>query len=188
MQIEYKGSPFIGERTTLRLVDSNDLDSIMEWWNTYETRRFLLTYIPYSRSQEEEWIKGTIAKANEKQEFAFAIINNKDGKFLGTCSLMKIDWIYRSAVAGIAIHNPDNQDKGYGSDSLISLLKFGFRMLNLHRIELSVFEFNDRAKHVYENVGFTQIGRKRKQIFFEGVYYDEILMDFLSDEFFERYP
>jgi RimJ/RimL family protein N-acetyltransferase len=187
VEIDYKGSPFVGEKITLRPVDNGDIDAIMEWWNTYETRRYLLNYIPHSRSQEEEWIKHTILAANEKTDFTFAIIGNEGGKFLGTCSLMQIDWIYRAAAAGIAIHNPANHGLGYGSDALLSLLKFGFGSLNLHRVELGVFEFNPRAKHVYVKIGFTETGRKRKHVFFEGTYYDEILMDFLSDEFFARY-
>lgn len=187
MQIDYKGSPFIGEKVTLRPVDDGDIDAIMEWWNTYETRRFLLNYIPNSKSQEQEWIKTKTLASNDKREFTFAIISNADGKFLGTCSLMNINWIYRSATAGIVIHNPANLDQGFGSEALLSLLKFGFRTLNLHRIELGVIEFNDRAKHVYEKIGFTETGCKRKHIFFEGNYYDEIMMDFLSDEFFEKY-
>jgi len=187
MQIEYKGSSFIGEKVTLRPVDHGDIDAIMEWWNTYETRRFLLYYIPHSRSQEEEWIKNTIARANEKQEFTFAIINNADNEFLGTCDIRAIEWMYRSASIGIAIHNPANHGKGFGTDALVSLLKFAFRTLNLHRVQLGVFEFNDRAKHIYKKVGFTETGRRRKYAYFEGNYYDEIMMDILSDEFFERY-
>nr|MDO8109105.1 GNAT family N-acetyltransferase [Candidatus Sigynarchaeota archaeon] len=188
VQIEFKGSPFIGEKTALRPVELADLDEIMKWFNTYETRRFLLAFLPYSRAQEEEWIKTTITAANERTEFTFAITSKSRDDFLGTCSIRQFNWFNRSGVVGIAIHNPANHDKGFGSDALLCLLKFGFRILNLHRIEISVFEFNERAKHVYEKIGFTEIGRKRKAIFFEGTYYDEIVLDFLSDEFFSRYP
>ena len=188
VEINYKGSPFIGEKVTLRLVDHDDIDAIMEYWNTYETRRFLLHFIPYNRSQEKDWISRVITEASDAKDYTFAIVENAGGKFLGSCSLMNIDWIYRSASAGIAIHNPENHGKGYGTEALVALLKFGFDHLNLHRIELGVFEYNERAKHVYEKIGFTEIGRKRKYIFFEGMYYDEILMDFLSDEFLAKYP
>ncbi|MFX0099236.1 MAG: GNAT family N-acetyltransferase, partial [Candidatus Hodarchaeota archaeon] len=66
-------------------------------------------------------------------------------------------------------------------------LKFCFNILNLNRVELGVYEFNTRAIHVYEKVGFKHIGKKRDDIFFEGKYYDHLMMDILQEEYRELY-
>lgn len=34
------------------------------------------------------------------------------------------------------------------------MLHYGFDNLNFHRIELGAMEYNERALHIYENVGF----------------------------------
>ncbi|MHA1866354.1 MAG: GNAT family N-acetyltransferase [Candidatus Heimdallarchaeaceae archaeon] len=180
-------SPFIGEKVLLRPVEKSDLKDIMKHWNTYETRQYLGHPIPHSSTQEEEWIQSIYRDANRRSSFTFAIVEKEKNEFLGSVSLMNVDWINRTCVFGIAIHNPANHNKGYGSDATRCILKFGFLILNLNRIELEVFEFNQRAVHVYEKLGFKHIGRRRKARFYEGKYYDIILMDILIDEYLELY-
>jgi RimJ/RimL family protein N-acetyltransferase len=68
---------------------------------------------------------------------------------------------------------------------MICLLKCCFHTLNLHRVELTVYDYNPRAKHIYEKVGFKEIGRKREAKWLEGKYYDIIIMDILDREFYQ---
>jgi RimJ/RimL family protein N-acetyltransferase len=187
MTIEFLGSPFEGEKVRLRPVELGDLDKILAHWNTYETRRFLLYFTPHSRIQEEQWIRSTAEDATNRKTFTFAIESLGDGQFLGTISIMNIDWISRTGTVGIAIHDPANHESGYGSDAMLCIMKFGFRILNLHRLELVVFDYNPRAKHVYEKMGFVESGRRRQVFYFEGAYHDEIMMDILLEEFNQKY-
>ncbi|MHA1355432.1 MAG: GNAT family N-acetyltransferase, partial [Candidatus Heimdallarchaeota archaeon] len=90
--------------------------------------------------------------------------------------------IVKTCELGIAIHAEKNWGKGYGTDTMRVLLKFGFDYLNMNRIELRVFEFNERGIKTYEKVGFTQVGRKRQGHYKNGSYYDVILMDILKEE------
>lgn len=184
-EITFKGNPFVGETVRLRPYEQSDVEHIMEHWNTYNSRRFLGPFTPHSSLQEEDFIKSQSKWANEKKAFGFAITEKHTGEFLGGTGCHEIDWINRSTTVGIAIHNPENHEKGYGSDALRCMLKFCFNILNLNRVELGVYDFNSRAIHVYEKVGFKHIGRKRDDIFFEGSYYDHMLMDILRDEFLE---
>lgn len=180
-------SPYIGEKIKLRPLEKNDLDSIMEFWNTYETRIGLDLFIPMSSMMENEFIERAHEGAKSGKHFIFAIEEISTGKFLGTCGIDNINHISRSAELGIAIHNPENHSKGYGTDTMKCLIKFGFNILNLHRIELWVMEFNERAIHVYEKVGFKEVGKKREARFLQGRYYDIILMDILEEEFRKNY-
>ena len=52
---------------------------------------------------------------------------------------------------------------------------------------LKVFSFNERAIHVYEKVGFKEIGRRRKSYYLNGAYYDDVFMDILKEEFPKSY-
>lgn len=178
-----KGSPFIGERVQLRAVEKSDLDDIMKHWNTFESRIGLGTVIPMSSMMEEDWIKSTHEKAKNQTGFAFVIENKETKELLGTCGYEDMNWIAKSGIVGIGIHNPANHNKGYGTDAMICLLKFGFNILNLNRIELWVMEYNDRAIHVYEKLGFKKVGKKRQAHFVQGSYHDIIEMDILRNEF-----
>ncbi len=181
--INFKGSPYIGEKVLLRPPELSDLDAIMAHWNTYETRRFLNEFTPHSRLQEEKWIRTMSEEADKREAFAFIVEEKTTRELLGGVDVRNINWIDRHALVGIAIHNPEHHNKGYGTDALRCLLKFCFDVLNLHRVELGVFDYNPRAKHVYEKIGFKEVGRKREDKWFEGKWYDHIVMDILESEF-----
>ena len=178
-----KGSPFVGEKVQLRAIEKSDVEEIMKHWNTYESRIFLGTIMPMSSTMEEDWIESVHQRRKNMKAFVFAIEDKETKEFLGTCGLENIFWTSRSAVLGIAIHNPENHEKGYGTDTMKCLLKIGFNVLNLNRIELWVMEYNRRAIHVYEKVGFTEVGKKRQGHFIQGSYIDIIVMDILKSEF-----
>ncbi|HQE20210.1 MAG TPA: GNAT family protein, partial [Aggregatilineales bacterium] len=76
--------------------------------------------------------------------------------------------------------------RGYGSDAVCVLLRFGFDELNLHRIELGVFDSNQRGIRAYEKAGFVEEGRRREVLWREGRYHDMILMSILEDEWRAR--
>lgn len=178
-----KGSPFIGKQVQLRAVEKTDLDDIMKHWNTFESRIGLGTIIPMSSMMEEDWIRSTHEKAKNQTGFAFIIEHKETKELIGTCGYEEMNWIAKSGVVGIGIHNPENHNKGYGTDAMICLLKFGFDVLNLNRIELWVMEYNERAIHVYEKLGFKKVGKKRQAHFVQGSYHDIIEMDILRKEF-----
>ena len=173
---------FEGEKVRLRAVEMTDLDNIMKGWNNLNMRQFLSFPIPHSREEEKEWIKGTYQRKREGKEYQFAVENKETKEFLGTAGLFGIDNIIHSAELGLCIHAEKNWSKGYGTDIMKVLLKFGFEYLNLNRIMLRVYDFNERGQKTYLKVGFTDVGKLRQAHFVNGKYHDVILMDILKEE------
>jgi RimJ/RimL family protein N-acetyltransferase len=62
------------------------------------------------------------------------------------------------------------------------VIDYGLDVVGLHRISLSVFAFNPRAKRVYEKCGFVQEGIARDALFWDGVWVDSINMSILSSD------
>jgi RimJ/RimL family protein N-acetyltransferase len=54
--------------------------------------------------------------------------------------------------------------------------------LGLHRIQLTVAGFNERAIHTYAKVGFVEEGRDREAVFRAGEWHDQVRMGILSRE------
>ncbi|WP_371413714.1 GNAT family N-acetyltransferase [Virgibacillus sp. Bac330] len=67
-----------------------------------------------------------------------------------------------------------------------TIINYGFEQLNLHRIELEVFDFNTRARKSYEKLGFKQEGIRREVLFYDGEYHHAIMMSILKDEYLKR--
>jgi len=100
--------------------------------------------------------------------------------------LTGIDWKNRRAVLGIVIGEKEYWDNGYGTEAIATLLRFVFQEMNLHRISLRVYTYNQRAIRCYEKCGFKLEGRLRQARFRDGEYYDELIMGILRDEFLDH--
>ncbi|KAF2485856.1 acyl-CoA N-acyltransferase [Neohortaea acidophila] len=87
----------------------------------------------------------------------------------------------RAGFLGITIED-QYQGQGYGSEVINWVLDFGFRYMNLHRVELQTFGSNLGAIRLYERLGFVHEGRRRETTFREGEYVDSVVMGILEGE------
>jgi len=177
---------FEGEKVILRTLELSDVEVILEHFNSLKLRTFLATPLPYAREEEENWIRNTWQQRQNGTAYHFAIVDKTTMNLIGTCGLANVHAIARTAELGIAIYEEKNWGKGFGTDTMKVLLRFGFEFLNLHRIQLQVYAFNVRAIRTYEKVGFTTVGKLRQAHFVNGKYVDVYLMDILVEEWLSK--
>ena len=65
---------------------------------------------------------------------------------------------------------------GVGGSLLDLLLEWAAANSAVRKVNLRVFETNDRAQHLYRSRGFVEEGRLSRQVFHDGRHFDEILM------------
>jgi UDP-4-amino-4,6-dideoxy-N-acetyl-beta-L-altrosamine N-acetyltransferase len=169
----------VGQKTRLRAIEREDIPTFVRWLNDEEVRQYLEMYLPISKAQEEEWFE---AHLKDESSRIFAI-ETKDGVHIGNIGLHDLDWKNRSAFLGIVIGEKEYWGRRYGTDAVTTLLGFAFSEMNLHRIHLSVFDFNERAIRCYEKCGFQREGRAREALFQDGKYHDSLSMAILRQEF-----
>jgi putative acetyltransferase len=80
-----------------------------------------------------------------------------------------------SGSIGIMIHK-DYQNKGVGTALMQAIIDIADNWLMLVRVELTAFEDNERAIHLYEKFGFEKEGLKRLAAIRKGKYENEYLM------------
>ncbi|MBC8449073.1 MAG: GNAT family N-acetyltransferase [Chloroflexi bacterium] len=168
----------VGEKTRLRAIERSDIPLFLGWFNDPEVRQYLSMYLPLSEAQEEQWFERQL---EDDSRHVFAI-ETAEGVPIGNLGLHSIDWKNRSAVCGISIGEKEYWNQGYGTDAMRTLLRFAFEELNLHRVFLHVYDFNERAIRCYEKLGFRREGRLRQSQFTEGRYVDELIMGMLREE------
>jgi UDP-4-amino-4,6-dideoxy-N-acetyl-beta-L-altrosamine N-acetyltransferase len=169
----------VGEKSHLRAIEREDIPTFVRWLNDPEVRHYLNLYLPLSKAQEEEWFA---AHLRDDSSRVFTI-ETEDGVAIGNIGLHDLDWKNRSALLGIVIAEKEYWGQGYGSDAITALLRFAFGEMNLHRIWLAVFDFNERAIRCYEKCGFRHEGRAREAMFRDGRYHDALQMAILQQEF-----
>lgn len=174
-----------GERVRLRGLEREDIPTFIRWFNDPEVRQYLLMYEPMSKAKEEQWFETHLAK---RDEFLFAIEALMEGEWvhIGNVGLHRIDWKNRTAVFGIVLGEKALWGQGLGTDAARTMLRFAFEELNLHRVELEVFEFNPRAARCYEKAGFQHEGVRRQALFRDGRYHDAHWMGILQEEFLSQ--
>lgn len=173
---------YIGQKVRLREYRKEDIEKAQKYMNDPEIRRLLHPGIPYlyTFEDEEKWFNELSAN---KDVYNFAIETIKDKKYIGGCGLNKIDWKNSVAVVGIFIGDKEYWGKGYGTDAMKILIKFVFEQMNINKIKLNVFSFNQRAIKSYEKCGFRKEGILRQEIYRDGRYYDDIIMGILREEY-----
>ncbi|MBI5369516.1 MAG: GNAT family N-acetyltransferase [Planctomycetes bacterium] len=175
------GNPFrIGERVYLRPIELEDVPRLARWVNDPEVHEGLSVLYPKNLERERAWVEGLYQRP---EEVVFLIVAREGEVPIGSCGLHQIQLANRKAVFGILIGEKAYWNQGYGSEALHLIAEYGFNSLNLHRIELSVYEYNARAIRCYQKAGFREEGRKREGRFWNGRYWDVLEMGILAREF-----
>jgi RimJ/RimL family protein N-acetyltransferase len=104
---------------------------------------------------------------------------------IGIVGLGALNLYAREAWVGIAIGDRAEQGRGYENDVLNVIVRFAFLELNLNRISLGVFEYNNRVLSVYEKAGFKLEGRERESIYRDGKWWDSLYSGILRKDWEE---
>lgn len=91
-------------------------------------------------------------------------------------------WTHQVGWVSVAFGDRANWGKGYGSEAMRVALAFAFHELNLHRVQLTVFSYNERAIALYEKLGFQRDGTLREFLQRDGRRYDMYLYGLLRRE------
>ena len=107
-------------------------------------------------------------------------IDTLDGKHIGNCMYYDIDNRLGETELGVMIGDRDYWSKGYGTDSVGSLLDHIFTTTVLTRIYLHTLEWNRRARRSFAKAGFQELREVRRN----GM--DFILMEILRSDWERR--
>jgi len=122
-----------------------------------------------------------------KQEESFLIYRKDNDEKIGYALIMDRDEYNREASIALVIGKKENRGKGFGKDAMLLLLKHGFINLNLESMFLGVYEYNKSAIALYEHLGFKLVGKRRNAKILGNKKYNEVIMDLISEEYFELY-
>lgn len=170
-----------GSLVRLRALERADAERAHRWMNNAQVREFLhgMRY-PVSTEDEERWIEGAASSSFSRVVLA---IETKEGVHIGNVELRGVSAEDRHGELGIVIGEKEYWGEGYGTDAIVTLLRFAFGVMNLHRVWLTTGEDNPRAIACYRRCGFQEEGRLRQDRYLGGRYWDTIVMGVLREEF-----
>ncbi|HEY9860427.1 MAG TPA: GNAT family protein [Candidatus Obscuribacterales bacterium] len=177
-----------GDRVRLTSWMPQDLPALADWYQQSDFLRLLDAQpaYPYSEAFLSQWLE---ERQKSNHAFIFAVrptssepatTATKD-TLLGYVELDGILWNHQVSWISIAI-GEEHWGHGYGFEAMQLALTFAFEELNLHRIQLTVFSYNDRAIALYEKLGFQREGVYREFVHRSGDRHDMYLYGLLRPE------
>lgn len=170
----------VGERVVLRRHVPANLAAFQRWYSDADVAR--LTRYQDGPMRPEEIERFFTARALGAESLSLAVHVKQTDRLIGTCALSQLDSDNGSALYHITIGEKDAWGNGYGTEATRLMLGHAFGTLNLHRIGLSVFSFNERAIRSYRSCGFVVEGRAREAIWRDGRWWDEVSMSVLQTD------
>lgn len=154
---------------TLRSTTEADLDYVLHTEQDESNRRYI-----------SQWTR----------EQHLAAIRNEDQCHF----IVEVDHAPAGYVILAGITNPNQsieltriaisrKEQGLGKATLKLIIQWVFEEKQAHRLWLDVKEFNHRARHVYESVGFVAEGTLRECIKYGDSYDSLVIMSILRSEF-----
>jgi len=169
-----------GEHTILRAFEREDAERCYRWMNDPNIVRTLKSRYPIAFQNEVEWLERAMNPgANERH---FAVERKDDRTHIGNASIHDIDWVSHTGWFGLFVGEPAAWNRGFGSDAVQTLVRFAFQEMNLVKLRINVFDYNERAKHVLLEHGFVQEGKLARDFYREGSYHDIVILSVFRSE------
>ncbi len=171
------GSLFLkGELASLRTVEEEDLEFMVENINDPEVRSSLRSHLPINKIEEQKFLE-RISENDDELHLLIWDVNDR----IGMVSLFDIDqWLGRAEMGLWII--PDFWKKGYGTEASELIIDYGFEELNLHKILARTLKTNSASQKIWENLGFEKEGVSRDTAYVDGEYVDMLRYSILEDE------
>ena len=153
---------FESENISFAEISESLIDDYLIMVNDYENvNRFIGSMkSTYTAEQEIKWVRGKL----EEKATVFSMLEKKSGKYIGNIELM--DLTDSQGELGIAI-TAEMQERGYGTEAVLAMTKYGMEQLGLRKIVLRTKPFNARAIHVYEKCGFKEYDHDSEHVYME---------------------
>ncbi len=175
-----------GTRVRLTAFADGDLSTFASWEQDESFARFFDTRpaAPRTESQLQEHVR---SMHESKNDFLFAVRPLESEDLVGYLEIDGIDWVHRVGGMGLGIA-PAHWDEGFGTEAGELGLRFAFRELNLHRINVTVFSYNERSLALVGKLGFVQEGVLRERLERDGRRFDMLMFGLLRSEWTARGP
>ena len=113
-------------------------------------------------------------------DYTFAVVGNRDGRFLGTCGINQIDRMHLRANLGYWVRSTAT-GRGIATEATRLLARFGFETLRLERIEIVVNVGNLASGRVAEKAGALREGVARRRLRTNGESHDAVVYSLIAE-------
>jgi RimJ/RimL family protein N-acetyltransferase len=170
----------LGALVRLRAMDASDAEALWRWNHDPEVMRWM--YDGYAEPLAKVKKRLEERPSNAYGDALFGIEVLADGMLIGLVRLHGAEPETGCAELDIYLGEKEYWGRGFATDALRTVCRFGFEKMRLHKISLTVVTENHSAHHIYKKIGFVEEGRMRQVFRRDGEWYDQFTMGLLEGE------
>jgi RimJ/RimL family protein N-acetyltransferase len=168
----------VSDAVHIRRARPDDADFLLELILDEETKPFL--GLPAELTRDD--LLEEIARSDREPESFGRFVVEAGGELVGSLGFRLVNERNRIAEAGrFAIH-PSHRGRGIGDEAARLFQRHLLVDLELHRIELQIYGFNERAIAQAERTGYVREGVKRKAYLKNGEWQDAVLFGLVRED------
>lgn len=154
-----------GEKIYLRQIALDDCnDTYVNWLNDPEVNQYLETrFCVQTLDKIYEFVE---SQRNNNHSVLFAIISQDNNKHIGNIKIGPINTYHNRADISYFIGEKSLWGGGIATEAIGLICEYGFKVLNLHRIEAGAYELAIGSRKALEKNGFKEEGYFRKHVLY----------------------
>lgn len=163
------------QKFKLRPLTSNDLDLLLIWRNQDQIRKYMYTDHIISEVEHHNWYK-KISNDETYKGFIF----EKNSQPIGFVNVCNMSEKHKHCFWGFYV-GEESIKPGMGFLMEYCALTYMFDVLQMHKVNCEILEFNKRVKKLHERFGFEQEGYFKDFVRKEGRFINVIRLSLLRD-------
>ena len=169
---------------SIRRAGADDLDFIAELFTHEDVEPFLAVV----RARERTEILGEIERSEQEPDAFGVFVIEVDGERAGTMRFELSNRRSRIAhLGGLAVH-PNFRGRKVADTAARLFQRYLFDELGLHRLEMEIYGFNERAMAHAERAGFVHEGVRRKAFWRNEQWVDGVRYGLVVDDLVDESP
>jgi [ribosomal protein S5]-alanine N-acetyltransferase len=175
------------ERLILRPVTADDVSDVFEYASDPEVARYVTWDAHDSLDESRFFVDLLLGKYAAGEVAPWAMVHRREGRLIGTCGFGWWNTTNRSAEIGYAMARR-YWGQGLMTEAVREIVRFGFEVMDLNRIEACHDVDNPASGRVMEHAGMAAEGIRREAVFAKGYFRDVRLYSILRREYLGRRP
>jgi len=171
----------VTERLRLRAPSPRDAAALLVALGDPEVTRYLNVSTITTLAEAQAALERLERRYAARDTIRWAIELTQHGEMIGTIGLLRFDFEHRHAEIGYEIQRR-RWGQGFAPEAAAAVVRYGFSVLGLHRIEAGVLPENDASVRVLQKLGFLEEGVRRDYLSFKGRFHSFRWFSLLESE------
>ncbi|MFC4403859.1 GNAT family N-acetyltransferase [Gracilibacillus xinjiangensis] len=169
------------DRLILRKMTLEDAEDIYLYGSDEEVSKYVTWNTHQSLSDTKGFVEFIINQYENSQIAPWGMEYKENGKFIGTIDFVSWEPQHKTAEIGYVL-SKQYWGKGLTTEAAREIISFGFKEMDLVRIQAKCFVENTASQRVMEKAGMSFEGIIRKGMFLKGKHRDLRMYSIIKEE------